>query len=124
MGKQENDNSAEKTIQTIKRKTRRKYSAEEKIRIVLEGLKGEETIAELCRREGIAESLYYKWAKTFLEAGKAQLRGDTKRRASSNEVKNLRKQNSQLKQLVADVVLENVLLKKSLTGVEGEWENV
>jgi transposase len=123
MGKQDETSSAEKTVQTINRKTRRKYSAEEKIRIVLEGLKGEETIAELCRREGIAESLYYKWAKTFLEAGEAQLRGDTKRQATSNEVKNLRKENTQLKQLGADVVLENTILKKSLTGLEDEWEN-
>jgi len=123
MGKQDRSNSARKTIDTIKRKTHRKHSAEEKIRIVLEGLKGEETVAELCRREGIAQSLYYKWAKDFMEAGKARLTGDTKRQANSSEVKDLRKENSQLKQLVADVVLENSILKKSLTGLEDDWED-
>ena len=73
--------SAESTVRNIRRKTRKKYSAEEKIRIVLEGLRGESTIAELCRREGIAQSLYYKWSKEFLEAGKQRLSGNTKRQA-------------------------------------------
>jgi transposase-like protein len=119
MGKE--NNSAEDTIKTIRRKTRRKYSAEEKIRIVLEGLRGEDTIAALCRREGIAQSLYYKWSKEFLEAGKAQLAGDTKRQATSSDVKDLRQQNEQLKQLVAELALKNRVLKKSLTGLEDEW---
>lgn len=121
MGKQDKTQSAKQTIDTIRRKTRRKYSAEEKIRIVLEGLKGEETVAELCRREGIAQSLYYKWAKAFLEAGKAQLKGDTKRKATSGEVKTLRQENTQLKQLLAEFALENTILKKSISGFEDEW---
>ena len=97
--------SAEETIKTIRRKTQRKHTAEEKIRIVLEGLRGEETIAELCRREGIAQSLYYKWSKEFLEAGKSRLAGDTKRQASSDDVEDLRSENEQLKQLVAELAL-------------------
>ena len=113
--------SAEATIKTIRRKTRRKYSAEEKIRIVLEGLRGEETITELCRREGIVQSLYYKWSKDFMEAGKSRLAGDTKREASSEDVSDLRSENEQLKQVVAELVLKNRVLKKSLTGLESEW---
>lgn len=112
--------SAEETIKTIRRKTQRKHTAEEKIRIVLEGLRGEDTIAELCRREGIAQSLYYKWSKEFLEAGKSRLAGDTKRQASSNAVDDLRSENEQLKQLVAELALKNRVLKKSLTGLENE----
>ena len=119
MGKE--NSSAENTINTIRRRTRRKYSAEEKIRIVMEGLRGEETIAELCRREGIAQSLYYKWSKEFLEAGKARLAGDSKRQATSNDVKRLRQENDQFKQLVAELALKNRVLKKSLTGLEDEW---
>lgn len=95
------EGSAESTIRDIKRKTRRKDSAEEKIRVVIEGLRGEDTIAELCRREGIAQSLCYKWSKEFLEAGKSRLTGDTKRQASSGEVDDLRRENEQLKQAVA-----------------------
>ena len=117
-----NRGSAEETIKTIKRKTRRKYSGEERIRIVVEGLRGEESIAALCRREGISESLYYKWSKEFLEAGKARLIGDTKRQASSREVEDLRQQNEQLKQLVAELALKNRVLKKSLLGTDGEWD--
>ncbi len=113
--------SAEETIRTIRRKTRRQHSAEEKIRIVLEGLRGEETVAELCRREGIAQSLYYKWSKQFLEAGKSRLAGDTKRQASSEAVDDLRSENDQLKQLVAELALKKRVLKKSLTGLESEW---
>ena len=112
--------SAEETIKTIRRKTQRKHTAEEKIRIVLEGLRGEDTIAELCRREGIAQSLYYKWSKEFLEAGKSRLAGDTKRQASSDAVDDLRSENEQLKQLVAELALKNRVLKKSLTGLENE----
>ena len=110
--------SPESAVREIKRKTRRKFSAEEKIRIILEGLKGEESIATICRREGIAPTMYYKWSKAFLEAGKRQLQGDTIREASSNEVSELRKENEQLKQLVAEVSLKNRILKKSLSGLE------
>ncbi len=114
--------SAGETIKNIRRQTRRQYSAEEKIRIVLEGLRGEETIAELCRREGIAQSLYYKWSKEFLEAGKSRLAGDTKRQASGEDVNDMRAENEQLKQLVAELALKNRVLKKSLTGLESEWD--
>jgi len=110
--------SPESVVREIKRKTRRKFSSEEKIRIILEGLKGEESIATICRREGIASTLYYKWSKAFLEAGKRRLQGDTVREASSNEVTDLRKENEQLKQLVAEVSLKNRVLKKSLSGLE------
>src|SRR5512146_2832932 len=92
--------SAEELVNDIRRKTRRKYNAEEKIRIVLEGLRGEDSIADLCRREGINPNLYYKWSKEFLEAGKARLTGDTKRQASSGEVDDLRRENEALKQVV------------------------
>jgi transposase len=102
--------------------TPRKFSAEEKIRIVLEGLRGEESIAELCRREGIVQNLYYRWSKDFLEAGKKRLAGDTARAATSDEVKDLRREASALKEVVAELTLENRLLKKSMTadgGCEG-----
>jgi len=110
--------SPESVVREIKRKTRRKFSSEEKIRIILEGLKGEESIATICRREGIAPTLYYKWSKAFLEAGKRRLQGDTVREASSKDVTDLRKENEQLKQLVAEVSLKNRVLKKSLSGLE------
>jgi transposase len=110
--------SPESVVREIKRNTRRKITAEEKIRIVLEGLKGEESIAEICRREGIAPSMYYKWSKGFLEAGKRQLNGDTKREATSDDVTQLRQENEQLKQLVAELSLSNRILKKSLSGLE------
>jgi len=111
-------------IRDIKRITRRKFTAEEKIRIVLEGLRGESSVAELCRREGIAQSLYYKWSKEFLEAGKQRLAGNTKRQADSQEVTEMRHENEQLKQLVAELALKNRVLKKSLLGVEGEtWDD-
>lgn len=113
--------SVEKTVRNIRRKTRKQYSSEDKIRIVLEGLRGEDTIAALCRREGINESLYYKWSKEFLEAGKARLTGNTKRQASTAEVKVLRTENEQLKQLVAELALKNRVLKKSVLGWENEW---
>jgi transposase len=111
--------SVEKTVRNIRRQTRKKYSAEDKIRIVLEGLRGETTIAELCRREGINSNLYYRWSKEFLEAGKQRLVGNTKREADSEEVKELKSENEQLKQLVAELALKNRVLKKSLTGLEG-----
>ena len=105
--------SAEQHVREIRRQTRKQYSAEEKIRIVLEGLRGEYSIAELCRREGIAESLYYKWSKDFLEAGKKRLSGDTARQATSSEVKELRQETSDLKEALAETLLENRLLKKA-----------
>jgi transposase len=108
--------SAEQAVRDIRRKTRKQYSAEEKIRIVLEGLRGEDSIAALCRREGIAESLYYSWSKEFLEAGKKRLAGDTARQATSVEVKGLRREMRDMKELVADLTLENRLLKKSMLG--------
>ena len=103
--------SPESVVREIKRQTRRKFSAEEKIRIILEGLKGEESVSAICRKEGIAPTMYYKWSKTFLEAGKRRLEGDTIREASSSEVTELRKENEQLKQLVAEVSLKNRVLK-------------
>ena len=110
--------SPESVVREIKRKTRRKFTPEEKIRIILEGLKGEDSIAAICRREGIAPSLYYKWSKSFLEAGKRRLKGDTIREANSDEVTEIRKENEQLKQLVAELSLKNRVLKKSLSGLE------
>ena len=114
--------TAEKHIKDIRRATRKQYSAEEKIRIVLEGLRGEYSIAELCRREGIAQSLYYSWSKEFLEAGKKRLSGDTTRQATSTEVKDLRQEMGALKEALADTVLENRLLKKSMLGDGGDEE--
>ena len=105
---------ARRTIRQVRRATRRKFSAEEKIRIILEGLQGEESISELCRREAIAPSIYYKWSKSFLEAGKKRLMGDTKRGASSNEVRELKQENAELKRIVAEQVLKLELFKKSL----------
>ena len=114
--------SAETVIKDIRRATRKQYGAEEKIRIVLEGLRGEESIAALCRREGIAESLYYNWSKEFLEAGKKRLAGDTARAATSDEVKQLRRETRDLKEVVAEQALELRLLKKSMIADEGDDE--
>src|SRR3977135_1053876 len=113
---------AEKVVQHIRRATRKHYSAEEKIRIVLEGLRGEDSIAELCRRGGLAQNLYYRWAHNFLAAGKKRLAGDTARAATSDEVIGLRREATALKEVVADLTLENRLLKKSVTadGEDGE----
>jgi transposase len=111
---------AEATVRDIRRRTRKQYAAEEKIRIVVAGLRGEDSIAELCRREGIAESLYYSWSKEFLEAGKKRLAGDTARQASSGEVKDLRRAMRDLKEALAEQMLENRLLKKSMTGDGGD----
>jgi transposase len=111
---------AEKVVRDIRRATRRRFSAEEKIRIVLDGLPGEDSIAELCRHEGIAQSLYYSWSKEFLEAGKKRLAGDTAREASTGEVKDLRREARDLKEVVAEQTLEIRLLKKSMTGDGGE----
>ena len=114
--------AADKLVKSIRRKTRQTYSVEEKIRIVLAGLRGEESISVLCRREGIAESLYYSWSKEFLEAGKKRLAGDTSRQATSVEVKGLRSEMRDMKELVADLTLENRLLKKSMLGDGGDEE--
>ena len=114
--------TAEKTIKDIRRATRKHHSAEDKIRIVLEGLRGEDSIAALCRREGIAESLYYSWSKEFLEAGKKRLAGDTARSATSDEVKALRRESRDLKEALADLTLENRLLKKSMIADGGDEE--
>jgi len=108
----------ESIVRDIKRNTRKKYNAEEKIRIVLEGLRAEESIAAICRREGIHPNLYYNWSKDFLEAGKKRLSGDIKREATSTEVTGLKQENDQLKQLVAELSLKNRVLKKSLRGME------
>jgi transposase len=108
--------SAEKTVRDIRRATRRHYSAEEKIRIVLEGLRGEDSIAELCRREGINSNVYYRWSKEFLEAGKKRLSGDTAREATSDEVRQLRTEATALKETLAELLMENRLLKKSVIG--------
>jgi transposase len=121
-GKQQAPQNAVETVRDIRRATRRQFSAEEKIRIVLEGLRGEDSIAELCRKEGIAQNLYYRWSKEFLEAGKKRLAGDTAREATSDEVKTLRTEARQLKEALAEVTLENRLLKKSVIadGEDGE----
>jgi transposase len=111
---------AEKVIKEIRRATRKQYSAEEKIRIVLAGLRGEDSVAEFCRREGINQNLYYRWSKEFLEAGKKRLAGDTAREATSDEVKGLRREAVELKEVVAELTLENRLLKKSMTGDGGD----
>ena len=113
--------AANKMVKSIRRKTRQTYSAEENIRIVLADLRGEESISALCRREGISESLYYSWFKEFLEAGKRRLSGDTARQATLPEVKELRSESMALKECVADLTIENRLLKKSMTGA-GEYE--
>jgi transposase len=110
----------EQVVKEIRRATRRQFSAEEKIRIVLSGLRGEDSIAELCRREGIVQNLYYRWSKEFLEAGKKRLAGDTARAATSDEVNDLRREAGALKEVVAELMLENRLLKKSTLGA-GEY---
>ena len=114
--KQDTKVEAGKLVRDIKRATRRKFSAEEKIRIVLAGLRGEDSIAELCRREGLHQNLYYRWSKEFLEAGKKRLAGDTEREASRDDVSELRKESGQLKAALAEMMLENRLLKKSVLG--------
>lgn len=113
--------AAEKAVRDIKRATRRHFSAEDKVRIVIAGLRGEDSIAELCRKEGIHQNLYYRWSKEFLEAGKKRLAGDTVREATSDEVKGLRSEARQLKEALAEVTLENRLLKKSVVA-DGELD--
>ena len=112
--------STEKTIRDIRRATRKRYSPEEKIRIVLEGLRGEDSIAELCRREGINSNVYYRWSKEFMEAGKKRLSGDTVREATTDEVKILRSEAVTLKETLAELLIENRLLKKSVLGDGGD----
>ena len=116
------NSKATKMVKDIRRANRKLYGAEEKIRIVLEGLRGESTIAELCRQEGIAQSMYYKWSKEFLEAGKQRLAGDTTRAATTDEVKDLRRETRDLKEVVAEQTLELRLLKKSMIGHGGDDE--
>lgn len=118
-GSKANKDEADKLVRNVKRQTRRKFSAEEKIRIVLAGMRGEDSIAELCRRENIHQNLYYNWSKEFLEAGKKRLTGDTVREANSGEVKDLRRENAQLKEALAEEMLASRLLKKSVIG-DGE----
>ena len=119
----EQRSEVETIVRDIKRKTRKRYNSEEKIRIVLEGLRGEDSIASLCRKEGINPNTYYKWSKEFLESGKKRLQGDTEREATSSEVTNLRDENSQLKYLVAELSLRNRVLKISLVGMEAGLED-
>ncbi len=116
--------SSERVVKDIRRRTRTKYSSDEKIRIVLDGIRGEEGPADLCRREGISSNLYYRWSKDFLEAGKKRLQGDTVREASSQEVTDLKKENEQLKQLVAEIALKNRVLKKSLNGTDSNGADI
>ena|SRR5271157_5450622 len=123
MADEVNTKSVEATVRDVRRQTRKKYSAEEKVRIVLEGLRGEEKISEICRREGIHQNMYYKWSKEFLEAGKQRLVGDTKREADSTEVNDLRSENEQLKVVVAELTLRNRTLKKSLLGRGIKWDD-
>lgn len=113
-----NKKTAQSLIKDIKRKTNRTYSSEEKIRIVIEGMRGEESISAICRKYGINDSLYYKWSKDFMEAGKKRLSGDTERNATTDEVQHLKKENDNLKKAIADLYLHNESLKKSLTGLD------
>ncbi len=117
--KQDDRGAVEKAVREIKRRRRRRFSPEDKIRIVLQRLRGEDSIAELCRREGLHQNQYYRWSKEFLEAGRKRLAGDIDREATSGEVKTLREQAVQLKEALAEAMLENCLLKKSVIG-DGE----
>lgn len=105
-------------ISDLKRKTRRNYSSEEKIRIIIEGLRGETSIAGLCRKEGISQGIYYKWSKDFMEAGKGRLKGDTIREANTSEVRLLKSENTDLKELVAELSLKVRELKKKWNGAD------
>jgi transposase len=116
--------NSESVVREIRRKSRKKYSTEEKIRVVLQGIRGEDSIAALCRREAIHPNLYYRWSRDFLEAGKKRLQGDTMREANSSEVGDLRKENEQLKQLIAELALKNRVLKKSLSGMDSGSDDI
>jgi transposase len=107
----------EQVVREIKRKTRRRFTSEEKIRIVLEGLRGEESIAAICRKEGISPNLYYTWSKSFLEAGKKRLSGDTKREATSDEVTTLKRENDDLKRILAETFVKYEQIKKNRSGL-------
>lgn len=108
--------NAEQFVERVRRRTRKKFDAQEKVRIVIEGMKREISISDLARREGISTALYYSWLKDFMEAGKARLKGDSLRQANSVEVRTLKVQNAQLKQLVAEQALRLSLFEKSLAG--------
>lgn len=110
--------STTEMINEVKRRTRRSFSSEEKIKIVVEGIRGEDSVASICRKYSIHPNLYFKWSKDFMEAGKKRLSGDTVREANSTEVQDLRKQNDALKQELAELYLANKVLKKSLNGYE------
>jgi transposase len=110
----EKKQSPENFLGDIRRKTRRIFSSEQKILIVMEALRGEDSVAAICRKHGIVESVFYKWNKEFLEAGKKRLQGDTTREATSDEVTTLRKENQRLKEMVADLMLRYDIVKKSL----------
>lgn len=112
----------EKNVKDIKRATRKQYSSEEKIQIVLDGLRGKDSIAELCRCEGISKGVYYKWSKDFMEAGKRRLAGDTARATKTDEVKDLRREARDLKEVVAEQMLKRRLLKQSMLGDGGDHE--
>lgn len=113
-----NEQSVTSLVKEIKRRTRRTFSTEEKIKIVLEGLRGEDSIKEICRKYSIHENQYYKWSKDFIEAGKKRLNGDTAREANTEEVGEIRKENAELKEMVAELLLKNKVLKKTLNGLE------
>jgi len=109
---------SEKLIKEVRRNTRQVFNSEQKILIVMEGMRGEMTVAELCRKYGISEPTYYKWNKEFIEAGKKRLSGDETREATSDEVKELRKENTALKESLADLVIRYDIVKKSLNMLE------
>ncbi len=106
--------STENFIKDIRRRTRRVFSSEQKIMIVMEAQRGEQSVAELCRKHAISQAMFYKWSKEFMEAGKKRLAGDTTREATSDEVADLRKENQKLKEMVADLMLRYTIVKKSL----------
>ena len=116
--KEKEPKNAEAVIKDIRRRTKRKFSSEEKIRIVISGLRGDESINTICRKEGIAPALYYRWSKDFIEAGKRSLNGDTLREANTDEVNQIKHENVELKNLVAELMLDNRTLKKSMNGLE------
>ncbi len=106
--------SGERLVREVKRRTRRRYLSEEKIRVVLEGFSKEIPVSDLCRKEGISVPIYYSWLKDFMEGGKKQLQGDTLRNATEKEVKGLKRENERIKELLAELALENRILKKTL----------
>ena len=116
--KRKYNRTTESIVKNIKRNTRKRFGSEEKIRVILEGLKGEDSVAEICRKYGITPNTYYSWSKSFLEAGKRRLNGDTEREATTDDVSDIKKENDSLKQLVAEISMENRVLKKSLNGLD------